>query len=342
MIKRPIHNGHIAISRLIFVLTRRCNALCDFCCNDDGPSKRGVLDPVAAEAWIADFAELIPDCRQAAFTGGEVFLAYDALLAFHRHLAARGFTTTVTTNGYWGKDPTRAADRLLRLKELGLTGVVVSMDPSHARWVPPRFASQAVKVALECGLQAKVTSNFNGPGGSAKDYFEPEWHDRIRWDENHQLMPVGRAKELTLHGPAAVPQNLFCPAVEPVIQPNGDVEPCCAVCLDDGVFVVGNVYRQSMAEILVALLGDMYLKLITHRGMDELEAIVQSYHPAYQLPPRIHSVCFMCNALRQSDQFWMVKDALARYSEDLLLGRPGPAAQARFAAGVDPGTRQLT
>jgi hypothetical protein len=326
MIQRPSHNGHIAISRLIVALTRRCNALCDFCCNNDGPTKRGVLDPSAGEAWIADFADLLPDCRQAAFTGGEVFLYYDELLAFHRHLFAHGFTTTVTTNGYWGKDPDRAAERLLRLKALGLTGVVVSIDPSHARWVPVGHATKAVKVAIACGLQAKVTSNFNGPGGSAKDYFAPEWHDRIIWDENHQLMPVGRAKELTLIGPTEAPRDLFCPAVEPVIQPNGDVEPCCAVCLDDGVFVVGNVYQQPMSEILVNLLSDMYLKLITHRGMDELEAIVQSYHPAYRLPPRLHSVCFMCNALRQSDQFWMVNDALARYSQDLLIGRRGPAA----------------
>jgi MoaA/NifB/PqqE/SkfB family radical SAM enzyme len=314
------NNGHIRVHDLIFVLTRRCNALCDFCCNDDGPHKHGAIDPESAKAWIRDFAAYIPSCRTAGFTGGEVFLYYNELAAIHESLSAYGFTTSITTNGYWGKDRVAAAAKLQRLQRLGLTGIAISIDPSHTPWIPLKSSIQAAKVAVECGLQVTVTSHFKTKAGSAQDYFEPEWHALITWDEDHYVLPVGRAKQLLLPQTVDIPANLYCPIVQVVIQPNGDVEPCCSVCLDDGVFVVGNLYNQPMSEVLVSLLGDMYLKMITHRGLEELEVVVRTYHPQYRLPPRVHSVCFMCNALRQASNFWMVKDAMRQYSAELIRG----------------------
>jgi MoaA/NifB/PqqE/SkfB family radical SAM enzyme len=313
-------NGHVCINDLVFVLTRQCNALCDFCCNEDGPHKQGVIDPEAAKAWIADFAAYIPYCRAAGFTGGEVFLRYREMELIHESLFEHGFNTSITTNGYWGKDVKTAYSRIKRLQHLGLTEIAVSIDPSHLPWVPLKFSTQAVKVAVDCGLKVVVTSHFKTKQETAKDYFEPEWHSLILWDEDHYVLPVGRAKNLSFQVDVCVPTNLFCPRVELVIQPNGDVEPCCSVCLEDGVFVVGNLYEQTMPEVLVNMLSDMYLKMITHRGLEELESVVRKYHPQYVLPPRSHSVCFMCNALRQADNFWMVKDAMQKYSTELIMG----------------------
>jgi hypothetical protein len=304
----------------VFSLTRQCNAFCDFCCNEDGPHKRGVIDPEAAKQWIRDFAAYVPYCRTAGFTGGEVFLRYKEMEEIHRTLYEYGFKTSITTNGYWGKSPELAKKRLMHLKSLGLTEIAVSIDPSHMDWIPLEYSTAAVKIALECGLLVAVTSHFKTKDGSAKDYFEPEYHPYIIWDESHYVLPVGRAKSLPketymkdmTEGP------LLCPRVQVVIQPNGDVDPCCSVCLDDGVFVVGNLYRQSMPEVLVNMLSNMYLKMITHRGLDELEQIVRNYHPEYTLPPRQYSVCYMCNALRQSSNFWMVEDAMKQYSRELI------------------------
>lgn len=312
-------NGHVRIHDLVFSLTRQCNAFCDFCCNEDGPHKRGVIDPKAAKQWIKDFAEYVPYCRTAGFTGGEVFLRYREMAEIHQTLHEYGFTTSITTNGFWGKNPEKAQNQLKHLMSLGLKEMAVSIDPDHANWVPLEDSTRAVKIALECGLLVAVTSHFRTKEGSAKDYFEPEWHPYIIWDECHYVLPVGRAKSLPRLVETNVPQHLFCPKVQLVIQPNGDVDPCCSVCLDDGVFVVGNLYKQTMPEVLINMLSDMYLKIITHRGMEELEEIVQRYHPTFSLPPRQHSVCFMCNALRQADNFWMVHDAIQKYTAELIL-----------------------
>ncbi len=313
--------GHVRIYDLVFSLTRQCNAFCDICCNDDGPSKKGVIDTSYARQWIKDFSEYVPYCKTAGFTGGEVFLRYNEMLDIHRHLFEFGFRTSITTNGFWGNNIQQARKQLRELIKFGLTEVAVSMDPSHAAWVKPEHASTAVKVALEAGLVVAVTSNFTTKEGSAKDYFEPEWHPYIIWDENHYVLPVGRSKLLQRKVPDRIPTDdqLYCPRVQMVIQPNGDVDPCCSVCLDDGVFVVGNLYRQTMPEVLVNMLGDVYLKVITHRGMLELERIVRRYHPQWKLPERVHSVCHMCNALRSADDFWMVRDAMRQHGMEILL-----------------------
>lgn len=319
---KPSIDGHVRINDLIFVLTRRCNAFCDFCCNEDGPHKRGAIDPKAARDWIKEFAEYIPYCRRAGFTGGEVFLHYKELEDIHAILAEYGFVTSITTNGYWGKDIAVATQKLKRLQDHGLKGISVSIDPTHARWVPAKHSVQAVKIAIECGLKVGVMSHFWTTEGTAKDFFEPEWHPLIEWNETHYVIPVGRAVSIPLQLEPSIPTNLHCPMPQVVIQPNGDVEPCCAVALDDGVFVIGNLYEQPMSEILVEMLSDMYLKMITHRGLDELEVVVQRYHPEYNLPLRIHSVCYMCNALRKANNFWMVQDAMRSYALDLLLSAP--------------------
>lgn len=312
-------DGHLKINAITFVMTRRCNAFCDFCCNDDGPSKKGIICPDIARVWIDDFVSYIPYCRSAAFTGGEPFLCFREMLSIHEHLARYEFKTNITTNGYWGKDPKVAAHKLNTLKDLGLRRVIISMDPSHARWIPAKHAAQAAKTAVDCGLKVTVASHFYTTDGTAKDYFEPEWHPLINWEERHYVLPVGRAENITVSTEIYRPTHLFCPGNELVIQPNGDVEPCCSVCLDDDVFVIGNLHKQSMLDVLTSLLGDAYLKIIAFRGMDELEAIVHRYHPDYVLPPRIHSVCSMCNALRRADNFWMVADAMQEYCSELIL-----------------------
>lgn len=313
--------GHVRIQELVFVLTRQCNALCDICCNDDGPTKQGVIDQAFVGEWIEDFAEYVPYCRTAGFTGGEVFLRYPEMLNIHGHLNEFGFKTSITTNGFWGKEPDVARIQLKELIELGLVGITVSMDESHAVWVNPEHAAMAAKLALEAGLAVTVSSNYMSSGKSAKQYFEQEWHPFITWDENYYVLPVGRAKSLPRLVNTRIPADneLYCPRVQMVIQPNGDVDPCCSVCLDDGVFVVGNLYQQTMPEVLVNMLSDVYLKVIMHQGLLELEEIVQQFHPEWRLPPRDHSVCHMCNSLRSSTDFWMVEDAMRQYGMTLLL-----------------------
>lgn len=318
MIKTSI-DGHVRIDDLVFSLTRQCNALCDHCCNDDSPKKKGVIDITNAEQWIRDFVLYVPYCRTAGFTGGEVFLRYKEMYALHEMLAPYNFVTSITTNGFWGNNPERSRKQLQELMRLGLREMAISIDPSHTPWIKTEHSTQAVKIAIECGLVVAVSSHFLTDGGSGKDYFEPEWHDRIIWDESHYVLPVGRGTNLVRFVKNIVPTHLFCPEVQMVIQPNGDVDPCCSVCLDDGVFVVGNLYRQSMPEVLTEMLSDVYLKVITHRGMNELENIVQRFFPEYSLPPRMHSVCYMCNALRQADNFWMVKVAMQEYGKEILL-----------------------
>lgn len=314
-------NGHIAIHELIFSMTRQCNAFCDICCNSDGPHKSDVINTTYVEKWIQDFVNYIPYCKWAGFTGGEAFLRYNEMLEIHKILYKYGFSTSITTNGYWGNDISKARYQLRQLKAFGLKKIAISMDPSHEVYINPKYASTAAKVALTEGLIVGIASTYKTDKGTAKDYFEPEWHKYIYWDENHNVLPVGRAKSFIKQIKTKEIQDdmLFCPIISIFIQTNGNVKPCCSVCLDDESFIVGNLYKENMPKVLVNMLGDMYLKIITHQGFIFLENIVKKYHKEWNLPSRDYSVCYMCNSIRKAHDFWKVSDAMDRYSIEYLL-----------------------
>ena len=69
--------------------------------------------------------------------GGEPFLCFDALCSLIEALNKHGISVDyIETNGYWCRDKDFAVSRLVKLKELGITTIMVSVDPYHIEYVP--------------------------------------------------------------------------------------------------------------------------------------------------------------------------------------------------------------
>jgi hypothetical protein len=84
------------------------------------------------------------------FTGGEPFLNFDLLIKAARQAAALGIPSTfVETNGFWCKDDLTAKYNFLDLKEAGLKGVLVSVNPFIAEEVPFERTARAVRYGRE-------------------------------------------------------------------------------------------------------------------------------------------------------------------------------------------------
>lgn len=84
------------------------------------------------------------------FTGGEPFLNFDLLMKAARQAAALGIPSTfVETNGFWCKDDMTAKYSFLDLKEAGLKGVSVSVNPFIAEEVPFERTARAVRYGRE-------------------------------------------------------------------------------------------------------------------------------------------------------------------------------------------------
>lgn len=84
------------------------------------------------------------------FTGGEPFLNFELLLAltaFAHRLGIRG--TFVETNCFWCTDDAKTREKLTRLKEAGLDGILISVNPFLIEQVPFERIQRAVRISVE-------------------------------------------------------------------------------------------------------------------------------------------------------------------------------------------------
>ena len=100
------------------IVTRRCNLSCGYCFEHDR-----VSPPVPLEV-LRDRIDHLARLRtvMVTLTGGEALLHPD-LVALVAHVAARGMTPLVNTNGYL-----LTRDRIVALDRAGLFGMQISVD----------------------------------------------------------------------------------------------------------------------------------------------------------------------------------------------------------------------
>ena len=84
------------------------------------------------------------------FTGGEPFLNYDLLLkAVEIGKSLDLPSTFVETNCYWCKNDKITKEKLVDLKEKGLKGILISVNPFILEFVPFERTERAIKISMD-------------------------------------------------------------------------------------------------------------------------------------------------------------------------------------------------
>jgi len=84
------------------------------------------------------------------FTGGEPFLNVELLIkAVEIAQALRIPSTFVETNCFWCKNDALTRERLQALKEKGLRGILISVNPYYAEYVPFERTDRCIRISLE-------------------------------------------------------------------------------------------------------------------------------------------------------------------------------------------------
>lgn len=82
------------------------------------------------------------------FTGGEPFLNFKLLLkAVEIAHACEIPSLFVETNAFWCKDEKSTKDRLERLKNAGLNGIMISVNPFYAEFIPFAYTQRCVDMS---------------------------------------------------------------------------------------------------------------------------------------------------------------------------------------------------
>ncbi len=160
--KSEIPTLHVPAPRSAgLMLSYRCNASCLHCMYACSPRwEADWLEGKRLERMlqqISSYIEPAPGGPEDAdlnyglhFTGGEPFLHFDLLLqATERASALHIPSLFVETNGFWAIDERKAEEMLRRLRDAGMRGILISVNPFYLEYVPFERTKRAVQVASD-------------------------------------------------------------------------------------------------------------------------------------------------------------------------------------------------
>jgi len=142
------------------ILSYQCNAECRHCMYACSPRWEGWISEEDVKAILSQLAGRIKPSPYGLervslnyglhFTGGEPFLNYELLLKAVGIASELNIPSTfVETNGYWCSDDAVTREKLQLLKESGLKGILISVNPFFLEYVPFERTERGIRVAYE-------------------------------------------------------------------------------------------------------------------------------------------------------------------------------------------------
>ncbi len=298
---------------LSFAGTYQCNLSCPHCCV---PIEwTDYLDIKVALAFLEDARAY--GIEFLGFTGGEPFLYPEFVTKVTRRAAALGFRfDKIVTNGVWFQDEKHLVKVLRGLKKAGYTGKLgLSVDKFHgshtaaftlfcktARTVFDRdnilslsYASRRPDLGLEPvrALAAQLGGVVEW-SELLKRYLlvSPDLTMTLNW--NH-LAPVERAERLSGAWDGQWFAEDYCegPGQALIVNPRGDVKPCCGFASDLDQLTIGNIHHHTVAEIVRRGRAHPYVGKVFREGLTAIRDEILRRDPN-ALPGATSNHCYFC------------------------------------------------
>jgi organic radical activating enzyme len=299
---------------LSFAGTYQCNLSCPHCCVPiewtdylDIPTALRCLEQ-AHEAGI----------RILGFTGGEPFLYPEFLVKLTKRAAELGFRfDKMMTNGVWFTDQRHLERVLNELKDVGFSGKLgLSVDKFHGMDI--------AKLATFCRTARKVFDRDNmvslsyasrapDKGQEPIQRLAKELDGVIAWSELlHRYMLVSDELTMTMNWnhlatverAEGLPGNPwdgtwfeedYCegPGQALIVNPRGEVKPCCGFASDLDQLTIGNIYTQDVQEIIQAGREHPYVGKVFREGLTRIRDEILARDPN-ALPGASSNHCYFC------------------------------------------------
>jgi Radical SAM superfamily/Iron-sulfur cluster-binding domain/4Fe-4S single cluster domain len=325
---------------LSFAGTYQCNLSCPHCCVPIEWTDR--LDVGVALRFLEDARAY--GIGTLGFTGGEPFLYPEFLHTLCRRAADLGFQfDKIVTNGVWYQDTSQLETVLGELAAAGFTGKLgLSVDKFHgietaaladfcraARRVFQRdnilslaYASRRPDLGLEPALAlAEALDGVIDWSPLLGRYLlvAPEFTMVLNW--NH-LAPVERAEKLAGAWDGVWFEEDYCegPGQALVVNPRGEVKPCCGFASDLDQLTIGNIHRDSVARIVRRARCHPYVGKVFRLGLTVIRDEILARDPS-ALPGQTSNHCYFC---------WYV------LTRGLASGMPGGGGQVGNWTGPRP------
>lgn len=299
---------------LSFSGTYQCNLSCPHCCVPiEWPDR---LDIAVALRFVDDaFAEGI---RILGLTGGEPFLYPEFVLAVCQRAAELGYRfDKIMTNGVWFENGEQLRKLLTELRETGFTGKLgLSVDKFHG--------IQTAKLATFCRMAREVFERDNilslsyasaepNAGLTPIRKLAADLDAVVEWSELlHRYLLVGPDFTMTLNWnhlatverAESLPGNPwdgewfaedYCegPGQALIVNPKGEVKPCCGFASDLDQLTIGNIHEHSAKEIIERGRNHPYVGKLFRKGLTAIRDEILARDPN-ALPGATSNHCYFC------------------------------------------------
>ncbi len=138
------------------IATYRCTASCGHCIQNSSPARDAkYMSRTEARAILRKLKAM--GCASLHIGGGEPFLDIPGLGAVIEEMYGAGVELDyVETNGFWASGGARDRELLRRLKDAGLTTLMLSLCPYHAAYVPLARVREALEACEAEGIPTFV------------------------------------------------------------------------------------------------------------------------------------------------------------------------------------------
>lgn len=220
--------------------------------------------------------------------------------------ASLGFTSSVTTNGYWA----RSSDALRLLQDLeasGLRAINISTSVFHQEFVQLKTVVSAANTGLLAGL--KVTINLVSTSTFSRDTILTELGELVDRVQvvTMPCLPAGR-------GATGVHNDEFVSEFEMphgncrehfkkmAVDISGNVYPCCSPGGFTAPLMMGNVRNASLRSIVDASADSKLLVILESVGPSFFLPFLRAASVDTALSERFSDQCHLCHEMLSSSR----------------------------------------
>lgn len=302
-LKQKLNNQEYPVHfhSLVFETTYLCNAFCDHCYTSCGPKvSRKRLDLEKAKQVIEQASSLPNIAKRCHIGGGEATIFWDDLLEMLNHAKKFGFYNSIVTNGWWGKDPEKARQKTLELKNAGLEKMEFSMSAFHQDYIDPQVVPNIIRAAKEYGIKVvlRVSTTKSHRASEALRCIESMEQGDISICSS-KVTAMGRAKAAIpiddLWTEPGIPLGACHEVLNLTVNPDGDIFPCCAGSETCPPLKLGNCFESSIASIMKNLRGNTLVKMLVHSGPAFYATLIEEAGYGHKLHSEYTNYCHLCN-----------------------------------------------